>query len=74
MHVCFVQVYQAIRSCRGVAPVLILGASELPKLVAPAEAWAVEACRTLKIKVFALQCCQRRQALMLGAGVPSFLG
>lgn len=51
--------YQAIRSCRGVAPIFIPGASELFKLVEPAEAWAVEACKTLKIQVFALRRLQR---------------
>ncbi|CAN0228914.1 unnamed protein product, partial [Ectocarpus sp. 12 AP-2014] len=45
------QVCQAIRSCRGLAHVFIPGASELEKLVAPAEAWAKEACDMLKIKV-----------------------
>ncbi|CAM9103685.1 unnamed protein product [Laminaria digitata] len=45
------QVYQAIRSCRGLAPVLIPGASELLKLVASAEAWASKACEILKIKI-----------------------
>ncbi|CAM9637695.1 unnamed protein product, partial [Ectocarpus sp. 13 AM-2016] len=45
------QVCQAIRSCRGLAHVFIPGASELEKLVAPAEAWAKEACDVLKIKV-----------------------
>lgn len=45
------QVYQAMRSCRGIAPVCIPGASELEDLVASAEAWAAEACRILKIKV-----------------------
>lgn len=48
---CGVQVYQAIRSCRGLAPVFIPGASELEKLVASAEAWASKACEILKIKV-----------------------
>ncbi|CAM9170262.1 unnamed protein product, partial [Ectocarpus sp. 12 AP-2014] len=45
------KVCQAIRSCRGLAHVFIPGASELEKLVAPAEAWAKEACDMLKIKV-----------------------
>ncbi|CAM9313150.1 unnamed protein product [Scytosiphon promiscuus] len=45
------QVYQAIRSCKGLDPVFIPGASELEKLVIPAEAWAREACSVLKIKV-----------------------
>lgn len=45
------QVYQAIRSCRGLAPMFIPGASELEKLVASAEAWASKACEVLKIKV-----------------------
>ncbi|CAB1102142.1 unnamed protein product [Ectocarpus sp. CCAP 1310/34] len=44
------QVCQAIRSCRGLANVFIPGAPELEKLVAPAEAWAKEACDMLKIK------------------------
>ena len=48
------KVYQAVRSCRGLAPVFIPGASELEKLVAPAEAWAAEACNMLKIKVRSL--------------------
>ena len=42
---------QAIRSCRGLGSIFIPGASELEKLVAPAEAWATEACDILKIKV-----------------------
>lgn len=45
------KVYQAIRSCRGLAAVFLPGASELEKLVTPAEAWAAEACDVLKIKV-----------------------
>eukprot|EP00904_Undaria_pinnatifida_P009167 jgi/Undpi1/5380/HiC_scaffold_2.g00661.m1 len=45
------QVYQAIRSCRGLAPVSIPGSSELEKLVASAEAWASKACEILKIKI-----------------------
>lgn len=77
----FHQVFQAIRSCRGLAPVFIPGASELEKLVAPAEAWATEACNMLKIKVWAVPqvlCCE----LMLqppsgrksrdGGGVPDW--
>lgn len=45
------KVCQAIRSCRGLAPVFIPGGSELEKLVPPAEAWAREACRVLNINV-----------------------
>ncbi|CAM9246781.1 unnamed protein product [Ectocarpus sp. 6 AP-2014] len=52
------QVCQAIRSCRGLAHVFIPGASELEKLVAPAEAWAKEACDMLKIKASTMnRCC-----------------
>lgn len=45
------QVYQAIRSCRGLAPIVVPGASELWKLVELAEAWANEACKILQLKV-----------------------
>lgn len=58
LAVCFIclrliplKVCQAIRSCRGLGSIFIPGASELEKLVAPAEAWATEACDILKIKV-----------------------